>query len=106
MNQRRPWLPWLPVSASALFVIAGLVFRNAGKAVGVTLVYLGGGLLLRFRREPPDLLKLMDAGSERLLPYRRSKLQTSTWPWQLASILVGMGVIALGVTFFLLARNP
>jgi hypothetical protein len=94
--------PWLPLSASALFAVAFLVFHRKEKAVGVTCVYLGAGLLFRFRREPPDLLKLIAPDSERLEPYRQSKRPVARWPWQLASILVGLGLVGLGVTFFFL----
>jgi hypothetical protein len=29
-----------------------MLFQSLGKAVGVTLAYLGGGLMIRFQREP------------------------------------------------------
>jgi hypothetical protein len=100
-----PWLTWLPVSASGLFVIAFLLFRSLGIAVGITSVYLGAGLLLRLRREPPDLLKVVDPASERLQPYRQPKSSAAPWPWQVASVVVGIGLIAFGVTLIILARG-
>ena len=95
--------PYVPVSASALFIVGLLVFRNLGKAVGTTVVYLGLMLLFRFRSQPPDLLRLVGpAFSSR----GRTADSPPTWPWQLATLLVGGTVIAIGVTFILLASEP
>jgi hypothetical protein len=97
--------PWLPVSASVLFVIALLALGSLGRAVGVTLAYLGIGLMIRFRREPPDLLKLISPGSQWQRATRGSQTSTGTRPWQLASLIAGVGLIVLGVTFFVLASE-
>jgi hypothetical protein len=96
--------PWVPISASVLFAISGILFQSLGKAVGVTLAYLGGGLMIRFQREPPDLLKVISPGSNRLLA--RPKLgSTSRWSWRGASLLIGLLLIALGVITFVLASG-
>jgi hypothetical protein len=92
----------MPLGGTILFVVALIVLRSLGEAVGVTLAYLGAGLMVRFRREPPDLLKLVDPGSHRLEPYRRSHA-TASWIWQLASLLSGVVLIGLGVTLFVVA---
>jgi hypothetical protein len=75
--------PWVPISASVLFAFSVVVFQNLGKAVGLTVAYLGGGLMIRFRREPPDLLKVVAPGSNRLLVSAKPG-STSRWPWQVA----------------------
>lgn len=96
--------PWVLAPASALFVVALIVFRNLGKAVGVSLVYSGGAMMVRFRREPPDLLKALAPGWYGL----REGPQPATvppWPWQVASLLIGLLLIGLGVTFFVLASG-
>lgn len=96
---------WVLAPASALFVIAGIVFQSLGKAVGVSLVYSGAVLMIRFRREPPDLLKALAPGWYGL-DETPQPATVPRWPWRAASLLVGLMLIALGVTFFLLAKSP
>lgn len=92
--------PYVPISASVLFVVALVIFRDLGKAVGTMVVYLGVMLLFRFRRQPPDLLTLIAPVSSS----RVKKANTSpTWPWQLVTLLVGVMVIAVGVSFIVLS---
>ncbi len=100
MTQRPPWVL---APASALFVIALILYQSLGKAVGAALTYSGAAMMVRFRREPPDFLK--ELAGWYAPPESLRRPTAPLWYWQAVSLVGGLVVLAFGVLCFVLSAG-